>query len=121
MIGARACTEECVAFVKFRLVKHGVLKTAISLGNGKEVTSTLGRLGFEVNRTPAVHSVFSTSATSTPQWGHTGMVSAVNPDGSIVVEEYNFAVDHGYGKRTLTKKQYTDAGYTFAHTETKYR
>ena len=121
LIGARACTEECVAFVKFRLVKHGVLKTAISLGNGKEVTSTLGRLGFEVNRTPAVHSVFSTSATSTPQWGHTGMVSAVNPDGSIVVEEYNFAVDHGYGKRTLTKKQYTDAGYTFAHTETKYR
>lgn len=116
-----SCTRQCVDFVKFRLLKHGVLKNAISLGNGKEVVSTLGRLGYKVNRTPAVHSVMSTSATSTPQWGHTAMVSAVNKDGSIVVEEYNFNTPLGYGKRTISAAEIRSKNMTFAHTEVDYK
>ncbi len=115
------CTEQCVAFVKFRLVKHGVIKP-MSLGNGKDVVRTLGRvLGVTVNKTPAVNAVFSTSATSQPDVGHTGMVSAVHKDGSITVEEYNFTNPLHYGTRKLSKAEYTSKGYTFAHTETKYK
>jgi surface antigen len=121
-LSAADCEGECVGFVKFRLVKHGVISPA-SLGDGGSVTSTLGRppYNFTVNQTPAVHAVFSTSKTSSPSVGHTGIVSAVKPDGSIVIEEYNWDVDYGYGTRTLTKQQYQSAGFTFAHTETKYK
>jgi surface antigen len=116
-----SCTKQCVDFVKFRLLKHGVLRRAISLGNGKDVVSTLGRLGYKVNRTPAVHSVMSTSATSTPQWGHTAMVSAVLKDGSIVVEEYNYANPLAYGKRTISAAEIRSKNMTFAHTEVDYK
>ncbi len=116
-LAAGDCTGECVGFVKFRLVKHGVINP-ISLGNGGAVVSTLGRAGFEVNGTPAVHSVFSMPTSSV---GHTGIVSAVKADGSIVIEEYNWPGGHKYNTRTLTPKQYKDAGMQFAHTETKYK
>lgn len=114
------CGGQCVDFVKFRLIKNGAFNGG-SLGDGKFVVGNLGRLGYKVDRIPAVNSVFSTSQTSTPQWGHAGMVSAVNPDGSIVVEEYNFGNPLKYGSRTVSKKEYLAKGYTFAHTETKYR
>lgn len=120
-LSAGDCTGECVGFVKFRLVKHGVIE-AISLGNGGAVTSTLGRLGFRVNTTPAVNSVMSLQHNSV---GHTAMVSKVNSDGSIVVEEYNWPGGHSYGTRTISRA--TLDGYrargiiNFAHTETRYR
>lgn len=116
-LNAGDCTGECVGFVKFRLVKHGVINP-LPLGNGGAVVSTLGRLGFKVNDTPAVHSVFSMPTSSV---GHTGIVSAVKSDGSIVIEEYNWPGGHKYNTRTLTPAQYKAAGMRFAHTETKYK
>jgi len=117
-----SCTGECVDFVKFRLLKHGVSKyKGGSLGNGRYVVGTLGELGYKVDTTPAVHSVFSTSHTSNPAAGHTGMVSQVNADGSIVVEEYNFANPHHYGIRKISAADLKAGGYTFAHTEVDYK
>ncbi len=123
------CTRECVDFVLYRLVKHGVLPGKQALGNGKDVVATLAGktqwskpgIKFATGTTPQVNSVFSTSHTTTPQWGHTGMVSKVNADGSIVVEEYNFNVKHGYGTRTITKAEYQAKGYTFAYVGSKYK
>ena len=120
LLSSFSCTNQCVAFIKFRLVKHGVIKEQ-SLGNGRYVVGNLGRLGLETGKTPRVNSVFSTSATSTPQYGHTGMVSKVNADGSIVVEEYNFLNPLAYGTRTVSKQEYTSKNYTFAYTGDKYK
>lgn len=115
------CTGECVGFVKFRLVKHGVIKPR-SLGNGGSVTATLRGAGFKVDTTPAVNSVMSLRHNSV---GHTAMVSQVNKDGSIIVEEYNWDVDHGYAKRKIsaaTLNAQRKAGtVSFAHTEVKYK
>lgn len=115
------CTKQCVDFVLFRLVKHGVLPGKQKLGNGKDVVGTLGGLGFKVDTTPAVHAVMSTSHTSHPSLGHTAIVSQVNADGSIVVEEYNYAKPLKYSTRTITAAQIKADGMTFAHTESKYK
>lgn len=123
-IGASNCTGQCVAFVKFRLVKHGVISVQ-PLGDGGDVTSTLRGLGFKVDTTPAVNSVMSLRHNST---GHAAMVSKVNADGSIVVEEYNWPDGLKYGSRTISKatldryRNYPGGSIvSFAHTETKYK
>lgn len=120
-LAAGDCTGECVGFVKFRLVKHGVIRPQ-SLGNGGSVTATLRGLGFKVDTTPAVNSVMSLRHNSV---GHTAMVSQVNKDGSIIVEEYNWPGGHKYGKRTIsaaTLNDYRHRGIlSFAHTEVKYK
>lgn len=125
-LGSGDCTGECAGFVKFRLVKHGVIKLSDlpngKIGNGGQVTTTLRGLGFKVDTTPAVNSTMSLKRGT---YGHTAMVSQVNKDGSIIVEEYNWDVDHGYGKRKIsaaTLNAQRQAGtLSFAHTEVKYK
>lgn len=117
----RAGTGQCVDFVLFRLVKHKVLKGPIALGNGKDVVGTLGRMGYKVDTTPAVHSVMSTPVTSTPQYGHTAMVSAVHADGSFTVEEYNYGTPLHYGTRKISAAEIKSKKMTFAHTEVDYK
>jgi surface antigen len=116
------CTGQCVDFVLFRLVKHGVLPGKQHMGNGKDVAANLGKqLNIAVDTTPAVHSVMSTSHTSHPDLGHTAMVAQVNSDGSIVVEEYNYTNPLHYDTRTISAAQIKADGMTFAHTETLYK
>ena len=116
------CTGECVGFVKFRLVKHGVISLPVSFVTGGHTTAVLKGLGFKVNTTPAVHAVMSLRHNST---GHTAMVSAVWSDGSITVEEYNWPGGHHYNQRRISKAQlesYISKGeLDFAHTEGKYK
>lgn len=113
--------NQCTAFVHFRLVKHGVIKELGISGSGGEIVASLGRLGYKVNSTPAVHAVMSTFATSDPSNGHTAMVSQVNNDGSIIVEEYNFAKPLKYTQRLITKAEIVAKNITFAHTEVDYK
>lgn len=115
------CTRQCVDFVLFRLVKNGVLPTKRALGNGGFVVGTLGKLGYKVDSTPAVHAVMSTFATSQPTVGHTAIVSQVNNDGSIIVEEYNYAKPLAYSQRLITKAEIAAKNITFAHTEVDYK
>jgi surface antigen len=115
------CTKQCVDFVLFRLVKHGVLPGKQTMGDGKEVAGNLGKqLGVTVNTTPAVHAVMS-SAVGGGGYGHTAIVSKVNSDGSFVVEEYNFQNEKAYGTRTITADQIASQKLTFAHVEGSYK
>ena len=109
------CNGQCVSFVKYRLLAAGTKYKGGSLGNGRYVVGTLAGLGYETGSAARVGSVFSTSQTSQPKYGHTGIVSQVNPDGSIVIEEYNFDNPKSYGKRTMSKAEYEAKGYSFAY------
>jgi surface antigen/endonuclease/exonuclease/phosphatase family metal-dependent hydrolase len=121
------CTKQCVDFVLYRLVKHGVLPGKRGLGDGGAVVGTLKGEGFKTGSTPQINSVFSFWKTSryvneeNKGPGHTGMVSKVNPDGSIVVEEYNYSNPKAYGVRTITKAEYQSKGYTFAYVGGSYK
>jgi endonuclease/exonuclease/phosphatase family metal-dependent hydrolase len=121
-----ACDGECVDFVKFRLKKHIDRNKFDSLGNGKDVASGLGSTyGYKVDNTPAVNSVVSWPAggvqgsSANKTYGHVAMVSKVNSDGSIVVEEYNYDTPYGYGTRTIPAS--AAKLLTYAHTEVDYR
>lgn len=110
---------QCTAFVNFRLAKHGVIEPSdIVGGSGSKIVSSLAAKGFRTGKTPQVNAVFSTSRGGGGN-GHTGMVSKVNTDGSIVVEEYNYSNKNAYGTRTLQKGSYND--FTFAYVGEKYK
>lgn len=121
-----ACDGQCVDFVKFRLKKHIDPNRFSSLGNGKDVAAGLGNAyGYTVNHIPAVNAVVSWPAGGVPgnhaddSAGHVAMVSAVNGDGSIVVEEYNYINKYKYGTRKIS----ADIArlLTYAHTEVDFR
>jgi len=119
-----ACDGECVDFVKFRLDKL-TGKNFASLGNGGYVVNTLAGLGYKKDNSPAVNSVVSWPPGGVPgngandTYGHVAWVSQVNADGSIIVEEYNYLVSHGYDKRTIPKSIVPKL--TYAHTEVDVR
>ena len=123
-----ACDCYCVDFVKFRLKKHINKSSFASLGNGKDVAKGLGGsgYGYKVDGTPAVNAVVSwpaggvagSHANST--YGHTAMVSRVNPDNSIVVEEYNATIpSYIYSTRTIPAS--VAKQLTYAHTEKDFK
>ncbi|HEY1064375.1 MAG TPA: CHAP domain-containing protein [Candidatus Saccharimonadales bacterium] len=113
-----ACDGQCVDFVKFRLKKHIDKNKFASLGDGKDVARGLGEdYGYRVDSTPAVNAVASWRAGQfgmNATHGHTAMVSKVNADGSIVVEEYN-VIPGTYSTRKIPAEQARQL--TYAHTE----
>ena len=111
------CNGQCVSFVKYRLLKYRSKYHGGALGNGKDVVGNLSKLGYQTGSTARPGSVFSTSQTSHRELGHTGIVSKVNPDGSIEIEEYNFNKPLHYGTRTMTEAEYKNKGYSFAYIE----
>lgn len=114
------CDGQCVSFVKYRLKKHIDKNKFGTLGSGGVVTRTLSNppYNYKKDTIPAVNSVFSSdNSTGT---GHTGMVSKVNADGSIVVEEYNITPKK-YGTRTISVAKQRSMHFTFAHTEVDYK
>lgn len=60
-------------------------------GNARAWASAAASSGYVVNRTPEVDAIFQTSS---GYYGHVGVVTGINSDGSIIVEEtnYNYAV-----------------------------
>lgn len=112
-------TRECVSFVTWRLnVQMGwkagpdypftVPKLGVGLwGDAVGWKSTVGSL-YPMDHTPKVGSVawwdanFSSPSTSTAGSGHVAIVSGVHPEnGTIDIEEYNFASNHMYNARTV--------------------
>lgn len=61
---------------------------ATVLGNANAWAYSLSRMGFAVNNTPSVGAVFQTTS---GYYGHVGIVTAVNGDGSITVREMNYS------------------------------
>lgn len=60
--------------------------------------------GFAVSRTPSAGAVFQTSG-GWGGYGHVGYVESVNPDGSILVSEMNYAGWNRISSRTISADQ----------------
>lgn len=128
-----SCTGQCVDFVKFRLKKYidASKFNDFTTGTGGVAAYTssenLGKqYGYKVDNTPAVNSVVSWPAGGVPgsgandTYGHVAMVSKVNADGSIVVEEYNATIPaETYGTRTIPAS--AAKLLTYAHTEVDFK
>lgn len=109
----------CVAYVKWILAKHSSKYHGGTLGNGGWVTEGLGRLGYTVDHTPAVYSTvsFKKPNGSSNSAGHTAIVTAVNSDGSIWVDESNYDNPGNYGHRLVSASVAQASTTTYAHTE----
>ncbi|MDQ5963799.1 MAG: VanY protein [Patescibacteria group bacterium] len=107
----------CVDYVKHVLAKHLPSYLGGPFGDGKDFAGNLGRaMGYPVNNTPSVHSVVSFPTAYADQvHGHVAIVTAVNTDGSIVVEEFNWTVPNGYGTHTVPAQ--TAKNLIYAHVE----
>jgi surface antigen len=110
--------RECVSFVAWRMnVQMGwkegedypftPAKLGIAtLGSAFEWKDNLAKAGFVTDNTPKVGAIawwdsfVTTKSTITGESGHVAVVSGVNPDGTINLEEYNFN-PWRYGTRTI--------------------
>lgn len=113
---------QCAAWVG-QLVLPDIYGIANPHGNGNEIAPNLGKMGYKVDSTPAVHSIVSWPAYCNCQGGsssagHVGVVDAVNADGSIVVEAYNSHGDEKYAVTTITAANAKKLQY--AHVEAKF-
>ncbi len=113
---------QCAAWVG-QLVLPDIYGIANPHGNGNEIAPNLGKMGYKVDSTPAVHSIVSWPAYCNCQGGsssagHVGVVDAVNADGSIVVEAYNSHGDEKYAVTPITAANAKKLQY--AHVEAKF-
>ena len=72
------------------------------LGNANAWAYTLSRMGYKVDNTPSVGAVFQTTS---GYYGHVGVVTAVNSDGSITIREMNY----NYMAYTVTEANISSA------------
>ena len=81
-------------------------------GNAATWASFAAGSGFTVNKTPAVGSIMQDSW-SAGGYGHVAIVEAVNPDGSILLSEMNYAGWNVISSRTISAGQV--ATYNYIH------
>jgi len=94
---------ECVSFVAHRLAQDGRTGFA-TLGNAFEWLGNATRRGKRASGTPRVGDVAYWARVSDDvlPFGHVAYVAAVHPNGDVLVEEYNWNLDHRYGTRVLS-------------------
>lgn len=103
--------RECVDFVAWRINRDagvgpdGPWKWDWSSltpggGNAIEWKGHWESRGWAVSKTPKTGWV-AWWGTSASAWGHVAYVQSVNPDGTIVIEEYNYGFGHAYKTRTI--------------------
>jgi hypothetical protein len=96
--------RECVDFVAWRMnrdagVTHGPWKwvwSNLAQGSAWKWKNEWIRHGWATGTTPRVGAV-----AWFPGGNHVAYVSGILPDGSVALEEYNYAVDHGYAQRVI--------------------
>jgi surface antigen len=94
--------RECVDFVAWRLNRDAGSTSApfrwvwsnLAQGSAYSWKREWESNGWPTGSTPVVGAV-----AWTPGGNHVAYVTGVLSDGSVVLEEYNYAVDHGYGQR----------------------
>lgn len=104
-------TRECTSFVAWRMVNNnGVGNFSNTMGGGRwgnasNWAANAGQLGYRVDNTPAVGAIafWGPWQGGAGSAGHVAWVEAVNADGSVNVEEYNFRTAYGYGTRTSVR------------------
>ena len=67
-------------------------------GNGEHWADHARTLGFPVDNTPSAGSIahYAPNVSGAGPLGHVAYVAQVNGDGTIVIEEYNWAPAYGY-------------------------
>lgn len=83
---------------------------SVPLGNGGEWATAWRAKGWPADNTPEVGAMahFAPGAVgASQQYGHIGVVQAVNDDGTVTIEEYNGVTPYAYGTRTIPADQVT--------------
>jgi surface antigen len=95
-------TRECTSFVAWRMRQLGVdftngLKGGW-FGNAATWADNARKLGYRVDNTPLVGAIahYAPNAFLAGPSGHVAYVAQVNGDSSIVIEEFNWAVQYAY-------------------------
>jgi surface antigen len=109
---------QCTDYIKYILLRHSSnYHSGASLGDGKDVATTLGQYGYNVNHTPAIHATVSFgTAYADPVHGHVALVAQINQDGTIVTEESNWSNPYHYGTHKVVPASEVPH-LTYAHTE----
>lgn len=96
--GSAYSVGQCTWYAYNRLVELGAIKDLSGaygyLGNGQDWVRNLVAKGWKYSTLPAKGAVVSTAGGfdgTYPQYGHVGIVEAVNTDGSFLVSECNYA------------------------------
>jgi peptidoglycan DL-endopeptidase CwlO len=72
-------------------------------GHAKNWPSVARSRGYTVNKTPAVGALIvwpGLASNGTNRWGHVAYVEAVNPNGTVLVSQYNAGLDGLYSTQT---------------------
>jgi surface antigen len=72
-------------------------------GNANSWDEAARNAGITVNSTPTVGAVAQSDAGS---FGHVAWVAALNSDGSILIEEYNWSSPEHYDQRTISRSSF---------------
>ena len=113
--------RECVDFVAYRLNRDVSTASApwkytwSSLtplgGNALDWKKNWDAHGWQVSHTPIAGSVAWWGSGSAGALGHVAYVQAVNSNGTIALEEYNWGDDHTYSTRTIAASTVDDFLY----------
>lgn len=97
----------CTSFVAWRMNRDGGAASFRNYmdgghwGNAGNWRANALALGYPVNNTPAVGAIAWWAAGTVSTLGHVAYVEAVNRDGTVVVEEYNYGLRLQYNRRTI--------------------
>jgi surface antigen len=100
-------TRECTSFVAWRMNELGVNFTNGMnggwFGNAENWDDNARALGWAVDNTPTVNAIaeWEPYAFGASSLGHVAYVAAVNGDGTITIEEYNYGYAYNYSTRTI--------------------
>lgn len=98
----------CTSFVAYRMNRNAGPMSFYNymdgghFGNAGNWAANAQKLGIPVNSTPAVGAIAWWGYDTVSDLGHVGYVEAVNTDGTIVIEDYNYSVSRGYSRRIVS-------------------
>ncbi len=110
----RFYARTCTSFVAWRLNNDNHLAFTNGMGGGWFGNATTWAdnarsLGYQVDATPAVGSVahwYGSEMPGSGGLGHVAWVAAVNRDGSVLVDEYNYSRPLNYDQRVARAPRY---------------
>jgi surface antigen len=123
-------TRQCTSYVAWRLHRAGdssfendmlsATGQAVDFGNANHWAAAARLLGYRVSRTPAVGAVaqwnsFESSTykgwmMTASAYGHVAYVTAVHPDGSVTVDQYDVQHPRGFSTERIRAPRYLYIG-----------
>lgn len=83
-----------------------------NMGNASSWARTAAAAGYTVSRTPVYGAVFQTTGGS--YYGHVGVVTGVNPDGSVTISDMNGIAGWGrVGSKTISPEEASRYNYIY--------